>query len=419
MRAAVLGYGISGKTAEKLLKKAGAVQIDIYEDKNNAYPAISEFKNGYDRVVVSPGIDIKGLGLKIENITSEIELAYEALNKRGRIIVITGTNGKSTVTNLTAQILSNSGVKAVACGNIGLSFGEVVLKDEYDVFVLELSSFQIELLKNFEADMAVITNLAPDHLDRYAGYEDYAVSKMNILNFIKKDGSVLMPDDAELLAYAEKYKGKRILIDENLHSLPNLVGGMMSFGDYKIDITKFPLFGAHNLLNLVFALMAANTVLHFEGDISDKVEKLKGLPHRCEYSGTINGVNFINDSKATNVYSTLACLKGLKAGNVIILGGRDKNGDFALLADELNRVASTVIAYGEASKVIKEKLKGLLICDFLTVKTLEEAIKTGLNVAYKNGNVILSPACSSYDSFKNFEERGNKFMEIVKELGGK
>ncbi|HAL85520.1 MAG TPA: UDP-N-acetylmuramoyl-L-alanine--D-glutamate ligase, partial [Deferribacteraceae bacterium] len=117
--------------------------------------------------------------------------------------------------------------------------------------------------------------------------------------------------------------------------------------------------------------------------------------------------------------STLACLKGAKAGNVIILGGRDKNGDFGLLADELNRAASTVIAYGEAARIIKEKLKGLLTCDFITSSTMEEAVKTGLNVAHKGGNVILTPACSSYDSFNNFEERGERFMQIVKELGGK
>ncbi|GAB1536637.1 UDP-N-acetylmuramoyl-L-alanine--D-glutamate ligase [Geovibrio sp. ADMFC3] len=419
MKAAVLGYGKSGKAAETLLRHAGAVQVDIYEDKNNAYPSISEFKNGYDRVAVSPGIDIIKRGLKIDNLTSEIELAYEALAGKGKIMVMTGTNGKSTVTYLTAQILENAGIKAVACGNIGVPFGEVVLKGGYDVFVLELSSFQIELLRNFKADMAAITNLAPDHLDRYPTYDAYIKAKMDVLKFVREDGFAVLPDEQELLRHAEYYKGRRVIINEALNGLPKLSGKVMDFGNYSLDTAKFPLFGTHNLLNLAFSLVSADSILNFAGDITPQIAELKGLPHRCEYSGTVNGISFINDSKATNVYSTLACLKGAKAGNVIILGGRDKNGDFGLLADELNRAASTVIAYGEAARIIKEKLKGLLTCDFITSSTMKEAVKTGLNVAHKGGNVILTPACSSYDSFNNFEERGERFMQIVKELGGK
>lgn len=419
MKAAVLGYGKSGKAAETLLRHAGAVQVDIFEDKNNAYPSISEFKNGYDRVAVSPGIDIVRRGLKIDNLTSEIELAYEALAGKGKIMVMTGTNGKSTVTYLTAQILENAGLRAVACGNIGIPFGEVVLKGGYDVFVLELSSFQIELLRNFKADMTAITNLAPDHLDRYPSYEAYIKAKMDVLRFVKEDGFAVLPDEAELLKHAEYFKGRRVIINEAMNGFPKLTGKTMDFGAYSLDTARFPLFGTHNLLNLAFSLVSADSLLNFKGDITPAVENLKGLPHRCEYSGTVDGVSFINDSKATNVYSTLACLKGAKAGNVIILGGRDKNGDFGLLADELNRAASTVIAYGEAAIVIKEKLKGLLTCDFVTAPTMEQAIKTGLNVAPKGSNVILTPACSSYDSFNNFEERGERFMQIVKELGGK
>jgi UDP-N-acetylmuramoylalanine--D-glutamate ligase len=418
MKAAVLGYGKSGKAAEALLKHAGAERIDIFEDKNNAYPSISEFKNGYDKVAVSPGIDIIKLGLKVDNLTSEIDLAYEALKGKGTIIAITGTNGKSTVTYLTAQILANAGLKAVACGNIGVPFGDVVMEGGHDVFVLELSSFQIELLKSFKADMALVTNLAPDHLDRYPSYEAYVKAKMDIFKFLKQDGCAVIADSEELLSNTEYYTGEKLIINEAMSNFPNLTGRIINFGKYRLDITKFPLFGTHNLLNLSFALIAADRLLKFEGDITPLVENLKGLPHRCEYSGTIDSVSFINDSKATNVYSTLACLKGAKAGNVVILGGRDKNGDFSILADELNRTATTVIAYGEAAIVIKEKLKGLLTCDFVTSPNLGEAIRIGLNIAHKGGNVILSPACSSYDSFNNFEERGDFFMRTVKELGG-
>lgn len=418
MKAAVLGYGKSGKAAEALLKHAGAERIDIFEDKNNAYPSLSEFKNGYDKTTVSPGIDIIKLGLKIDNLTSEIDLAYEALDGKGTIIAITGTNGKSTVTYLTAQILANAGLKAVACGNIGVPFGDVVMEGGHDVFVLELSSFQIELLKTFRADMALVTNLAPDHLDRYPSYEAYVKAKMDIFSFLKTEGTAILADDAELLKSAGYHKGKKIIINQDMLNFPRLTGRIMDFGSYSLDTARFPLFGTHNLLNLAFALAAAHKLLKFEGDITPLIENLKGLPHRCEYSGTIDGVAFINDSKATNVYSTLACLKGAKAGNVVILGGRDKNGDFSILADELNRTATTVIAYGEAAIVIKEKLKGLLTCDFVISPTLGEAIRTGLNVAHKGGNVILSPACSSYDSFNNFEERGDFFMRTVKELGG-
>jgi UDP-N-acetylmuramoylalanine--D-glutamate ligase len=418
MKTAVIGYGKSGQTAEALLKKAGASVVDIYDDKSGDCRKIAEFANSYDRVAVSPGIDMERLELKVDNLTSEVELAYEALKGEKKILVMTGTNGKSTVTWLTAQLLGNAGLRAVACGNIGKTFGESVFEGRYDVYVLELSSFQIELLNNFQAELVSITNLAPDHMDRYASFEEYAQAKMRVLKFIKENGVAVLGEADELLKRALHCKCRKVLIDENLYKFPVLKGNILDFGKYRLFVDRFPLFGKHNLLNLSHALIAADSLLSFSGDITEHVEKLTGLPHRCEYSGIIRGIRFINDSKATNVYSTLACLKGLKGGNVILLGGRDKNSDFSLLANELNRTASAVIAFGEAAKVIKEKLKGLLVCDFLTAKTLEDAVKTGLNVAEPGANVILSPACSSYDSFKNFEERGKRFMEYVKELGG-
>ncbi|WP_022852005.1 UDP-N-acetylmuramoyl-L-alanine--D-glutamate ligase [Limisalsivibrio acetivorans] len=418
MRAAILGYGKSGQAAEKLLKRMGAEHIDIFDDRNPDYSGISGYTDIYDHVAASPGVDLNRIGLHPDNLTSEIELAYKLVPRESKIIAVTGTNGKSTVTHITAQILNALGVRAVACGNIGATFGEAVLENKADVYVLELSSFQIELLQDFEADTVIITNLAPDHLDRYVDYDEYADAKLKLLDFLKEGGKAILSDSRDLADRTSEMKLNKITIYEGLNKFPVLKGLELDFKEYKADTRHFHLYGRHNLVNLAFALEAARTVVGFEGDITGIVEGLTGLEHRCEYAGAVNGIRFINDSKGTNVFSTLACLKGFRPPVTVLLGGRDKNGDFSILADELNRVASNVIAFGEARKIIKGRLRGLLTVDFTTVKTLGEAVRTALHLSEKGDTVILSPACSSFDEFKNFEERGDYYKALVRKLGG-
>ena len=189
MKAAIIGYGKSGAAAEKLLRLKCFESIDIFDDKNEKYADIAEYKNEYDLICVSPGIDLNKYTNICGNITSEIELAYEEMNKNAKIIAITGTNGKSTTTHITAQIINNAGLKAAACGNIGYPYGMAVLEKDADVYVIELSSFQIELLKKFNAVSGCIINVTQDHLDRYKTMDKYYKAKLMLLDFIDKDSA--------------------------------------------------------------------------------------------------------------------------------------------------------------------------------------------------------------------------------------
>jgi UDP-N-acetylmuramoylalanine--D-glutamate ligase len=195
MKAAILGYGKSGKAAETLLKLDGYTDITVFDDGDNSYKNISEFTDTYDLVAVSPGVNLRNYPNAPEKFTSEIELAQKHKPQCAKVVGITGTNGKSTVTTLTAQVLTKAGIKSEACGNIGLTYGECVLGEPQDCYVVELSSFQTGMLHEFGADCAIVTNLAEDHMDRYRDMDDYADDKMNLVKYIKDGGRLIIEDE--------------------------------------------------------------------------------------------------------------------------------------------------------------------------------------------------------------------------------
>lgn len=416
MRAAVIGYGKSGMAAENLLRKEGYTDITIFDDKKEGAEKIADFTDTFDCVAVSPGIDLRRMPNAPKKYTSEIELAQKHKPAGSRVIGITGTNGKSTVTTLTAQILNKAGVDSVACGNIGVTYGECVLEREYGCYVVELSSFQTGMLKDFSADCVIVTNLAEDHMDRYRDMDDYADDKMNLVKFIKEGGRLIIEDEAYLVKKTGFFKGETAKIDPMLKSMPKLEGNRLDFGRFYADISKFPLKGGHNIMNLSYALLAADVICSFKGDITHIIEGLSGLAHRCEFVRELNGVVWINDSKGTNLHSTLTCLKGFDKGVIVILGGKDKNGDFTVLTDVLNEKAVCVIAYGMAGEKIEKTLKDRLKIPVIRVADMVEAVE----VCYKNAKagekVVLSPACASFDLYRGFEHRGEHFMELVKGL---
>lgn len=416
MRAAVIGYGKSGMAAENLLRKEGYSDITVFDDKKEGAEKIADFTDTFDCVAVSPGIDLRRMPNAPKKYTSEIELAQKHKLAGSRVIGITGTNGKSTVTTLTAQILNKAGVDSVACGNIGVTYGECVLEREYGCYVVELSSFQTGMLKEFSADCVIVTNLAEDHMDRYRDMDDYADDKMNLVKFIKEGGRLIIEDEAYLVKKTGFFKGETAKIDPMLKSMPKLEGNRLDFGRFYADISKFPLKGGHNIMNLSYALLAADVICSFAGDITHIIEGLSGLAHRCEFVRELNGVVWINDSKGTNLHSTLTCLKGFDKGVIVILGGKDKNGDFTVLTDVLNEKAVCVIAYGMAGEKIEKTLKDRLKIPVIRVADMVEAVE----VCYKNAKagekVVLSPACASFDLYRGFEHRGEHFMELVKGL---
>ncbi|MGE4317610.1 MAG: UDP-N-acetylmuramoyl-L-alanine--D-glutamate ligase [Deferribacterales bacterium] len=418
MRAAVIGYGKSGMAAENLLKLEGYSDITVYDDKKEGAKKISEFTDTYDCVAVSPGIDLRKMQNAPKKYTSEIELAQKHKPKNAKVIGITGTNGKSTVTTLTAQILTLAGVDSVACGNIGLTYGECVLAHEYGCYVVELSSFQTGMLHEFSAECVIVTNLAEDHMDRYRDMDDYADDKMNLINFIREDGRLIIEDEAYLVKKSSFYQGETVKIDPKLGNMPKLTGSKLDFGRFYADITGFPLKGGHNIMNLSYSLLAADAICGFKGDVTNLVTGLTGLPHRCEFVANIDGVDWINDSKGTNLHSTLTCLKGFDKGVNVILGGKDKNGDFTVLTDVLNEKAVRVIAYGMAGEKIEKTLKDRLNIPVVRVKDMNEAVEVCRKNAKSGEKVVLSPACASFDLYRGFEHRGEHFMELVQTLKG-
>lgn len=422
MKAAIIGYGKSGAAASRLLKLKGYEKIEIFDDKNENYKNISEYKDEYDEVVVSPGIDLNKYKNISGNITSEIELAYNHMDKNAKIIGITGTNGKSTTTFLTAQILNNAGVKACACGNIGYPFGEAVLdKADTEVYVIELSSFQIELLKRFKAVAGCIINVTQDHLDRYGTMDKYYEAKLLLLNFIDKKGLFVTNTDTVIVNKAILYDFQARYIDDNFKSFPKLNGNILDFGKFNVDLSKYKLFGKHNITNLSFALTMADKVCDFKDDVTNLIENLTSMPHRTELVAEINGVRWINDSKATNVDSVYTALVSMKKPAILLIGGRDKKSDYRPLADLINQNISKICYFGEAADLIKSQLSPLLKgVEEESYKSLKECVKD-LAEKEKDITILLSPACTSFDEFKSYEDRGYKFKDYILEYtnGGK
>ncbi len=416
MKAAIIGYGKSGAAAEKLLRLKGFANIDIFDDKAEQYANIAEYKNEYDLTCVSPGIDLNKYTNISGNITSEIELACEIMNKNAKIIAITGTNGKSTTTHLTAQIINNAGKKAVECGNIGYPYGMAVLEQGADVYVIELSSFQIELLKNFNAVSGCIINVTQDHLDRYGTMEKYYAAKLMLLNFIDKNGLFVTNTDEIIKAEVIKHNTAAKYIDNDLAVYPKYLGSILDFGKFSADTSKFKLFGKHNLINLSYALTMADKVCDFKGDVSYLLENLTSMPHRTELTAEINGIKWINDSKATNVDSVYTALQSIERPSVLLIGGRDKKSDYKPLADLINKNISKVCYFGEAADLIKRQISSFLKdVEEESYNSLKECVKTLAKNTKSGTTVLLSPACTSFDEFKSYEDRGVKFKEYVLE----
>jgi UDP-N-acetylmuramoylalanine--D-glutamate ligase len=416
-KVAVIGLGVSGQAAVKVLSADGWL-IDCYDDRKEGMLPLSAYKDEYEFTVLSPGINPGRLPVKPSVLTSEIELGRKLMKPSDKLLAVTGTNGKSTVTHLTAQILNKTGVKAVACGNIGYPLAQAVLErakvTEPIVYVVELSSFQTELLSRFQAQAAAITNITPDHLDRYGSMEAYAAAKMNIFNYIDVTGELIATHSQYLIVDGQYFKTR--WVDEKLKQWPSMKEYRMSFGAYSVDTRLFPLIGDHNLVNLAFALALANAIVPLKGDVTDLIDGLTGMPHRMEKVAEHEDVIWINDSKATNVQSTLMALKSCNYPCVVLLGGRDKKGDYTELLPELKRCASEIILFGEAAKVICSQIEGKIEAPIIISRTLKQAVKKAKDIAMPGYTVILTPGGSSFDEFENFEDRGLKFAGYIEEV---
>ncbi len=446
-RMVILGGGESGVGAALLGKQKG---YDVFLSdagslkenyRNELKDAGIEFEEGKhdesrilaaDEVMKSPGIPeknemVKKIRAKGIAIISEIELAYR-FKGDSKIIAITGSNGKTTTTALTYHICKKGGLDCALVGNIGYSFAKQVAEDPKPLYVAEISSFQLDDIKTFRPDTAILTNITEDHLDRYDyKFENYIKSKFRItMNQQPNDSFIYCEDDEVTMKYLEH----PIAIGFNIHSNPLPIsmknesskGAFIKDGDMYVrtgedfitmSIYDFALKGKHNQYNTMAACVAGYTMDIRKEKIREAVQDFHGLEHRMEYVSMIRGVEFINDSKATNVNSTWYALESMTKPTILILGGVDKGNDYTLLADMVKEKVKSIICLGVDNKKIHEAFPDTPMVD---TSSAMEAVQMSFHLANKGDVVLLSPACASFDLFKNYEDRGNQFKRAVREL---
>lgn len=443
-RLVILGGGESGVGAALLGKQKG---YDVFlsdgsslkdEYRSELMEAAIPFEEGMhteekilnaDEVMKSPGIPektaiMKKIRAKGIAVISEVELAYR-YKGNSTIIAITGSNGKTTTTALTWQICKEGGLDVALVGNIGDSFAKQVALDPRPFYVVEVSSFQLDDIKTFRPDIAILTNITEDHLDRYDyNFENYIRSKFRItMNQQSSDYFIYCLDDEVTMKYLNQFNIQSTQLPISMkRELPN--GAFIKDGDMYVrtgqDFTNMSVFdfalkGKHNQYNTMAACVAATTLDIRKDKIRDAVQNFQNLEHRMEHVATVRGVEFINDSKATNVNSAWYALESMTKPTVLILGGVDKGNDYALIADLVKEKVKAIICLGTDNQKIHDAFSKD-INPIVNAGSAMEAVHAAFHFATKGDVVLLSPACASFDLFKNYEDRGNQFKQAVKEL---
>jgi len=382
-----------------------------------------------DEIVKSPGIPEKNeMVQKIRArhipVISEIELAYR-FKGNSRIVAITGSNGKSTTTALTYHICKTAELDCAMVGNIGISFARQVALDPKEVYVAEISSFQLDDIQTFRPDIAVLLNITEDHLDRYDyRFEKYINSKFRVVeNQTEKDYFIYCEDDPVIM-------NKLALLTIHTNPLPFSMKHEVKKGGYikgdqmmlriqeervSMSIYDFALKGKHNNYNTMAAGIAATTLGIRKEKIREAVKDFHSLEHRMEFVAMVRGVEFINDSKATNVNSTWFALESMTKPTVLILGGTDKGNDYALIADLVKDKVKAIVCMGVDNKKIISAFKDI-VPTIVETDSAKKAVNASFKLSEKGDVVLLSPACASFDLFKNYEDRGTQFKDAVKEL---
>ncbi|MGB7202885.1 MAG: UDP-N-acetylmuramoyl-L-alanine--D-glutamate ligase [Pyrinomonadaceae bacterium] len=446
-KALVLGAGKSGVESARFLAARGATVAlhdkKAVEDWSEAAGSLKT-KHGVglmsgeipswlldqiDLVVISPGvptntIPAKYVKRKDGEVIGEVELAYRFM--KGRIVGITGSNGKTTTTALIGELLKNAGITTQVGGNIGtplLSLTET--STDHGWTVAELSSFQLETIVDFRPRVAICLNVTPNHLDRYNSFNDYAAAKHRIfMNQTAEDVAILNADDEITASWASGLRANVVMfsVRRELESGMFLRGNELvcrANGSEKVLTTRDEIFlrGLHNVENVLAALAAGLACGASPESMRETVATFKGVEHRIEFVTEIDGVKFYNDSKATSVDATSKAIEALSGGSgktILILGGRGKNAPYAPLVPLIASSVSSLVLIGEDADNIEAQLAGT--ADISRASTLDEAVGIGYGAAQKGDSVLLAPACASFDMFKSFEERGDVFKEAVLKL---
>ncbi len=446
-RVLVVGLGKSGVASALFLKAHGA-RVTVSDTKSgdelrNEIPSLLDHGitvetgghgertfRGQDLIVVSPGVptdapmlvQARAMG---EAVIGEIELAARFLP--GPIVAITGSNGKTTTTTLTGEILTAGGLPTLVGGNIGtpaISLAERATRET--AIVLEVSSFQLETIQTFHPKVAVVLNVTPDHLDRHRTFEAYVDAKARIFeNQRGDDFAVLNEDDPTCVAMAARTQAQVFWFSRQKEVKQGawVREGNILFRDGAsfqknqqreiMLVSEIPLKGAHNLENVLAAVCAGALLGCAPEKIRQAVRDFKAVEHRLEFVATIRGVDYYNDSKATNVDATIKALESFPANIHLILGGKDKGSDYSVLNDLLRQRVKRVYTIGAAAAKIESQIKGV---EVVHAETLENAVRKANAAAQPGDVVLLAPACASFDQFKNYEQRGQVFKEIVRGL---
>jgi UDP-N-acetylmuramoylalanine--D-glutamate ligase len=441
-RVLVVGLGKSGVASALFLKERGAVvtvtdaktpdqlqdEIPLLLDRGIIVETGGHGERTFrekDLIVVSPGVPVdapplvqaRALG---ERVIGEIELAAQFFP--GPLVAITGSNGKTTTTTLAGDIVAASGRPMVVGGNIGTPAISLVEGATAETtMVLEISSFQLETIQTFHPKIAVVLNVTPDHLDRHGTFAAYVDAKARIFeNQGPGDFAVLNADDPTCVELANRVKSKVVWFSrkKEVASGAFVRGGNIYFretADQKIlAVAEIPLKGAHNVENVLAAVAVGSLLKGSAEKIRQTVQNFKAVEHRIEYVATVHGVEYYNDSKATNVDATIKALESFPGNIHVILGGKDKGSDYTVLKDLLRERAKHVYTIGAAAEKIESQIKGAT--DIIRAGTLESAVKLAAAQASDRDVVLLAPACASFDQFQNYQHRGKVFKEAVRKL---
>jgi len=442
-RVLVVGLGKSGVASALFLKERGA-RVTVSDSKppeqlSKEIPLLLDRGitvetgghgertfQGQDLIVVSPGVPVdapplvqaRALG---ETVIGEVELAAQFYP--GAIVAITGSNGKTTTTTLTGEILAAGGLATAVGGNIGTPAISLVEKATPETTaVLEISSFQLETIQTFHPKVAVVLNVSPDHLDRHRTFEVYVNAKARIFeNQQKEDFAVLNADDPSCVGMAGRTRAQVFWFSRKTEPERGayVQAGKLLFGGLQkklsiMPIAEIPLKGAHNVEN-VLAAVSVGVLLGCEPEkLRGAVRGFKAVEHRLEYIATVAGVEYYNDSKATNVDATIKALESFPANIHLILGGKDKGSDYSVLNALLKQRVKRVYTIGAAAGKIESQIRGA--AEIIHAETLENAIKRAAAAAQPGDVILLAPACASFDQFRNYEHRGKLFKETVELL---
>jgi UDP-N-acetylmuramoylalanine--D-glutamate ligase len=413
-----------GAIAPKYQKELESLNIPFESQQHTAALILNATE-----VIKSPGIPetaplIRQLKAQGIPVISEIEFAKRYTD--AKTICITGSNGKTTTTMLTYTILKNAGLNVGLAGNIGHSFAAQVATENFDWYVLEISSFMLDDMYDFKADVAVLLNITPDHLDRYDyKMENYTASKMRITqNQTAEDFFIYCADDEETSKAVERYNTSAIKypfsitkqIEKGAYLAENnLIININPLNQFTMSITELALQGKHNIYNSMASGIIAKVLDIRNITIRESMRDMRNIEHRLEHVAKISGVEYINDSKATNVNSTWYALESMSTQVVLIMGGVDKGNDYSMLKDLVKDKVKAIVCLGKNNKLIHKAFENdvdIIVNTF----SASEAVQVAYHLAKKGDTVLLSPACASFDLFQSYEDRGQQFKAAVKEL---